>query len=90
MHVEPIFRHISSCPLVLDFGSLHQKPLVFVGSLHQKPLILISSVLPDASKFVVNFVEILTEVTIHGLLSDACTLDTCSVTNDRLRRSLAS
>ena len=27
---------------------------------------------------------------IHGLLSDACTLDTCCVTNDLLRRSLAS
>ena len=47
-------------------------------------------VLPDASKFVVKFVEILTEVRIHGLLSDACTLDTCSVADDRLTRSLAS
>ena len=38
--------------------------------------------LPDASKFVVNFVEIPSGVRIHGLLSDACTLDTCSVTDD--------
>ena len=53
--------------------------------------------LPDASKFVIDFVEILTEVRnsvefkndIHGLLSDACTLDACCVTNDLLRRSLA-
>ena len=28
MRVEPIFRNFSSCPLVLDFGSLHQKPLI--------------------------------------------------------------
>ena len=35
--------------------------------------------LPDASKFVVDFVETVTEVRIDGLLSDACTLDTCSV-----------
>ena len=46
--------------------------------------------LPDASKFVVDFVEILTEVKIHGLVSDACTLDICSVTDDVVRRSLAS
>ena len=54
--------------------------------------------LPDASKFVIVFVEILTEVDnlaefkieIHGLFSDACTLDTYSVTNDLLRGSLTS
>ena len=48
-----------------------------------------------SQKFVIDFVEILTEVgkcggiqnEIHGLLSDACTLDTCCVTNDLLRRS---
>ena len=40
--------------------------------------------------FVVDFVEILTEVEIHRLLFDACTLDTCSVTDDLLRRSLDS
>ena len=34
----------------------------------------------------IDFVEILTEVKIeiHGLLSDACTLDTCSVTDDQV------
>ena len=31
------------------------------------------------AKFVVNFVEIPTEVRIHDLLSDACSLDTCCV-----------
>ena len=41
-------------------------------------------------KFVVDFVKILTEVEIHRLLFDACTLDTCRVTDDLLRRSLAS
>ena len=51
---------------------------------------LTSSVLPDASKFVVDFVEILKEVEMHGLLSDACNLDACSVTDDLLRRSIAS
>ena len=50
----------------------------------------------DASKFVVDLVEILTEVgnlvefkiEIHGLLSDACTLDTCCVTNHLLNHLL--
>ena len=53
-----MFRNLLSCTLVLDFGFLHQKPLILniVEPLH------ISSVLPDASKFVIDFVEILTEV----------------------------
>ena len=72
-----LFATSFSCTLVLDFGSLHQKPLI-----QPEHCDLVSSVLPDASKFVVDFVEILTEVEIHGLLSDACTLDTCSVTDD--------
>ena len=45
----------------------------------------------DASKFLVDFVEIPTEVEnfekfkfeIHGVLSDACIIDTCCVTNDQ-------
>ena len=53
---------------------------------------------PDASKFVTDFVEILTKVEnlvdfkieIHGFISDDCTLDTHCVTNDLLRRSPGS
>ena len=47
-------------------------------------------------KFVIDFVEIVTEIEnsvelkIHGVLSDACTPDNCCVTNDPLRISLAS
>ena len=44
--------------------------------------------LPDASKFVVDIVEIFTEMEklkfeIHGVHSDACILDTCCVTNEQ-------
>ena len=48
--------------------------------------------LPDASKLVIDFGEILTKVgkhlekfkyEIHGVLSDACVLETCCVTNDQ-------
>ena len=55
-------------------------------------VLFIGSVLLDVSKFVVDFLEILTEVKIeiHGLLSDAFTVDTCSVTDEILSRSFAS
>ena len=96
MHVEPIFRNFSSCPLVLDFGSLHQKPLILYIVMHLCWFPASEAIDPEYCDDYLS-VPLLTSwrfsqklVKINGLLSDALTLDTCSVTNDRLRRSLAS
>ena len=65
---DPVHRDASL------LGSLHQKPLIpnVVDEFLSVPCFLMPS------KFVVDFVEILIEVEIHVLVSDAaCTLDTC-------------
>ena len=103
MRAEPIFRNFPSCPLVLDLGFLHQKPLILYIEMrlcwfpaseatdpeHCDDFLSVPCFLMTQNSLLTSW-RFSKKLKIHGLLSDACTLDTCSVTDDLLRRSLAS
>ena len=94
MRVEPIFRNFPSGPLVLDLDSLHQKPLILYIVTLLCWFLALEATDPEHCDDFLSVPCFLIRgdppSRIHGLLSDACTLDTCSGTDDLLRRSLAS
>ena len=93
MRVQPIFRNLPSCTLVLDFGSLHQKPLILYIEMrlcwfatdpeHNDDFLSVPCFLMPQNSLLTLW-RFSQKLKIHGLHSDACTLDTCSMTDDQV------